>query len=362
MDATPCRVVVALVALLVAATTATAEGPAPVVVTDAAGQTVRLERLPQRIVILGDASYVIAHLLYMFPEGRQRLVGMERKGGSASDFLPLLDPTFSSRAFLSHGAGPEQIAGLHPDLALVRSSTLDRRAATLAKVGIPLVHLGLESPERYPEDLRLLGLLLGNPARAEEVADYYRGRLAAVSAPLAGAPEAEQPRVLLAMAMPRGGSVAVQVPARPWMQSQLVSLAGGRPVWLDEASPTSGWTVVNLEQIAAWDPDRDPGGVLALARPPPRARRSSAPTRTGPPCGRCRPDGSTPSPPTCTAGTRPTRAGSSACCGPRSGSTPPASPVSTSTPRSTVSTTCSTAWTRPRSSTAVRPSIRVDLK
>jgi iron complex transport system substrate-binding protein len=255
VNATPCREVVVLVALLVAATTDSADGPAPVVLTDATGQTVRLERPPQRIVILGDASYVIAHLLYMFPEGRQRLVGMERKGRSASDFLPLLDPTFSSRAFLSHGAGPEQLAGLHPDLALVRSSTLDRRAATLATVGIPLVHLGLESPERYPEDLRLLGLLLGNPARAEEVADYYRGRLAAVSAPLSAAPDAERPRVLLAMAMPRGGSVAVQVPARPWMQSRQVSLAGGRPVWLDEASPTSGWTVVNLEQIAAWDPD-----------------------------------------------------------------------------------------------------------
>ncbi len=265
-------------AVLAAATALATEAPPPIVFTDAAGLDVRLEGPPQRILVLGNASYVVGHLLYMFPEGRQRLVGMERKGGPASDFLPLLDPTFPSRSFLGPNAGPEQIAGLHPDLVLIRSSSADPRVATLAAVGIPVAHLGLESPERYGEDVRLLGRLLGNPARAEEVAAYFGDRLTTVRAGLAGLAEAEKPRVLLAMAMPRGGKVAVQVPARAWMQSQLVSLAGGRPVWLDQAAPTSGWTIVNLEQIASWDPDAilvvlwhslDPGEALAGLRADP---------------------------------------------------------------------------------------------
>lgn len=31
---------------------------------------------------------------------------------------------------------------------------------------------------------------------------------------------------------------------------------GGNPVWLESAAATSGWTVVNFEQIAAWDADK----------------------------------------------------------------------------------------------------------
>jgi len=45
----------------------------------------------------------------------------------------------------------------------------------------------------------------------------------------------------------------VNVPPASWLQTTLVQLAGGEPVWLDAAG--SGWTVVDLEQIAAWDPD-----------------------------------------------------------------------------------------------------------
>jgi iron complex transport system substrate-binding protein len=34
----------------------------------------------------------------------------------------------------------------------------------------------------------------------------------------------------------------------------MVELAGGEPLWL-EAAESGGWTVVNFEQIAAWDAD-----------------------------------------------------------------------------------------------------------
>ena len=30
----------------------------------------------------------------------------------------------------------------------------------------------------------------------------------------------------------------------------------GKPVWLEAAEPTDGWTVVNLEQVARWDADK----------------------------------------------------------------------------------------------------------
>jgi iron complex transport system substrate-binding protein len=51
-----------------------------------------------------------------------------------------------------------------------------------------------------------------------------------------------------------GGEVAFSVPPVTWLQTRLVEIAGGDPVWKD-LEMSGGWVVVNLEQIASWDPD-----------------------------------------------------------------------------------------------------------
>ena len=243
-----------LLAVLVASLAAGADSPC--VFTDATGRALELERTPQRLLVIGEGPFMVAHLLFMFPEGRERMVGMERKGPTASEFLPLVDPSFATRSFLSTNPGPEQIAGLRPDLVLSRGTTADEKSRALAEIGIPVAFLSLETPERYLDDVETLGRILANPARAEAVTAYYRGRLETVREALSGLNPKDRPRVLLAMAMPRGGKVAVQVPARSWLQTQIVEAAGGNPVWLESAEPASGWTVVTIEQIARWNPDR----------------------------------------------------------------------------------------------------------
>ncbi|MGD8904694.1 MAG: ABC transporter substrate-binding protein, partial [Anaerolineae bacterium] len=47
---------------------------------------------------------------------------------------------------------------------------------------------------------------------------------------------------------------AFNVPSASWLQTVEAELAGGVPVWV-EAAQGGGWTIVNFEQIAAWDPD-----------------------------------------------------------------------------------------------------------
>jgi iron complex transport system substrate-binding protein len=264
---------VALVASAAAA--APAVKPAgPLRVTDATGRTVELKRPPQRVVVVGHGPFMALDLLYMFPGVSSRLVGVEKKGQSTSDFVPLLDPAFAQKASLQ-SPGPEQIAALHPDLVLIGSRGLDPAAAALAEIGIPVVGLGLESPEEFYRDVGNVGLLLGQTERARTIVSYYRTRLARIRAGWKDVPEPARPRVLLVEYAERGGPAAVRVPARAWMQTQEVETAGGRPVWLDGAAPGSGWTVANLEQIARWDPDRiivvvwytlDPAEVLAKLR------------------------------------------------------------------------------------------------
>jgi iron complex transport system substrate-binding protein len=40
-----------------------------------------------------------------------------------------------------------------------------------------------------------------------------------------------------------------------WLQTKMVEIAGGEPVW-EDANPGEGWSQVTLEQIAAWDADQ----------------------------------------------------------------------------------------------------------
>jgi len=229
----------------------------PVTITDAAGRAIALERLPRRIVVVGHGPYMGMHLLYAFPEGRARLIGWESRSASQSNFLIHVDPDFNNRVIgLAANPNPEQIAALEPDLVVVKGLVMEPIGEAMAQVNIPVVYLGLETPEQFFQDVTNLGLLLGNPTRAEEISAFYRSRLDLIGTRVATVPENARPRVLLVEYSDRGGAVAVRVPAMAWMQTFQVRTAGGIPVWGSEAQITDGWTVVNFEQIAAWNPDK----------------------------------------------------------------------------------------------------------
>lgn len=222
---------------------------------DAAGRTLHFQDPPQRIVVAGHGTFIVLHTLYLFSEGRDRLVGVEQRGPSVSDFLPLVEDGFPcDRGILQLGAGPEHIAALRPDVVLMKYTADTRMSESLQQVGIPSVYLGLEGPDQFARDVEILGRLLDSEERAQEIIGYYDERLERLEQGTRGL--ADRPRVLVVEYHARGGTAAVQVPAAPWMQTEQVRLAGGDPVWLDAAERTYGWTVVNFEQIARWDPDQ----------------------------------------------------------------------------------------------------------
>jgi iron complex transport system substrate-binding protein len=270
--------VVPFLALLAAPPVAAAPGAGGALrITDAAGRTVSLPAPPQRIVVVGRGPYMTLHLLYMFPGAGARIAGSQAKSGP-EDFLPLLDRGFAAKPLLE-SPGPEQVSALHPDLVMIKADRMDQLGAALGAVHVPVAYVGLETQEQFYRDVTNVGTLLGNPARAAAINDYYRSRVDRIRAGWKGVPEAKRPRVLVLEYSDRGGWAAVRVPARPWMQTAEVETAGGRPVWLEAAERTSGWTVVNLEQIARWDPDvivlavwytLDPAQVIAKLKADPR--------------------------------------------------------------------------------------------
>jgi len=230
--------------------------PSPNEVVDATGKKISFARLPERIIVVGQGPFMSMHLLYLFPEGKDRLAGYEEKFKVANDFLPLVDPRFSAKAALATNPGPEHVAALHPDLIVIKSSVPSPLGVSLSRLGIPTVYLGMENPDQFLRDVRMAGLLFGNRARAEEIVQFYQARLDLLAKGLAGVAKEQKPRVLVMGYNERGGKAAVQVPGRSWTQTIQTVTAGGNPVWLDSSQASEGWTVINFEQVASWDPDK----------------------------------------------------------------------------------------------------------
>jgi iron complex transport system substrate-binding protein len=228
----------------------------PLELVNTAGRSIILTELPQRIMVVGHGPHMSLHILYMFDEGRQRLVGAESRGATPSDFLSIVDPAFGEIPTLAANPNVEQIAAMAPDLVIMKGITEDATASGLAVLGIPVLYLDLETMDTFFEELANIGAVLGNQARADEIAAFYRSRLEAIDGALAEVEDADKPSVLLVSYSERGGEIAVQVPAAAWMQTAQIQRAGGDPVWLSAAAPTDGWTITNIEQIAQWNADK----------------------------------------------------------------------------------------------------------
>jgi iron complex transport system substrate-binding protein len=228
----------------------------PITITDAANQTLVFDSHPQRIAIIGRGPFMTIHTLYMFEEARDRLVGYENRSTEVKNFLGLLDSRAHTKTELGTNPGIEQILSLRPDLVIKKAWSSDKTAQMLNQTGVPVMHVGLETPEQFFYDMRNIGRILGNTHRAEQIIRFYQDRLERFDERLKDIPEHERPRILVLHLDGRSSSAAMRVPPEEWMQTIQTERAGGRPVWLDESLSSTGWNFVNFEQIAAWNPDK----------------------------------------------------------------------------------------------------------
>jgi len=231
------------------------EKPAQISLTDANGNSLSFEGPPQRIVVAGKAGQLILHSAYMFPEAVERFVAMEQRKQRDISMLPLVDPKLDEKTQLEKDAAAEQIAPSQPDAVLMKTYMAESLGEPLEALGIPVVYFDLETPDQFNRDIQVLGTLLGNPERAEQVLSFYQDRLDRVEAGLNGLAPDERPGVLLIQHDSKGGEIAFKVPPEEWLQTMMGQLAGGEPAWT-EAAEGGGWTVVNFEQIAAWNPEK----------------------------------------------------------------------------------------------------------
>jgi iron complex transport system substrate-binding protein len=240
----------------------------PIVINDALGHEISLPAMPERIVITGKALFMVADAAYIFPEAPARIVGLGDAGQGTSNFIAIIDPNYGTKAVLVGDAGVEQIAALQPDLVILKSYLVETVGKPIDEVGIPVVYVDFETPEQYARDLAIFGQVFLNPDRAKEAAAYYQNKTEQITQAINDVKT--KPRVLMLYYNDQDGNVAFNVPPATWMQTRIVGLAGGDPIWT-EANLGGGWTQVALEQIAAWDADQifiiayrqDPSEVVA---------------------------------------------------------------------------------------------------
>lgn len=222
-------------------------------ITDATGHTTTLTQTPERIAIAGRATVMVQDAIFMFEEASDRVVALESRNQSAFAFLPVVDPGVYDKEIFEKNVGPEQIAAAQPDLVILKSFMAESIGEPLEQLNIPVIYLDLETPEAFYLDIEVLGQVFDNPARVDEIKDYYQTRVSDVQEMVETA--ADKPSVLMLRYNEDGGEVAFSVPPASWLQTRLVETAGGSPIWSD-LEGGNGWTVVNLEQIAAWNPEQ----------------------------------------------------------------------------------------------------------
>lgn len=227
---------------------------AEITVTDALDHTTVFKTPPERIALAGKANLLVADAVYLFPEAVERVAILGKGGQGTGNFLAVIDPNYPSKPVFDTDVGPEQLVAEKPEAVILKSYLAETLGTPLEAISIPVVYVDFETPDQYYRDLATLGQLFQDEARANEVADFYRSRVKAISQKVSQMKDDQKPRVLLLYYSDKDGEVAFNVPPMGWMQTILVETAGGIPVWKD-ANLGKGWTKVTLEQIAAWDAD-----------------------------------------------------------------------------------------------------------
>ena len=232
------------------------QSPAGLEVTDALGRRVSLPGPPRRIAVTGRAGFMISDAAYAFPEARERLVAVGRGATRAArGSAPLLDPGFSRKAVFGPESGPEQVAALTPDLVLMKRALASRMEAPLGALGIPALFLDFETPDDFSRDIETWARSWGMPpVRGRSFGTTSRDGRGSPK-PLVTSARRQGRACSCSTRTERDGDVAFNVPPAGWMQTAIVRLAGGRPIWTDSALG-KGWAKVGFEQIAAWNADR----------------------------------------------------------------------------------------------------------
>ncbi len=223
--------------------------------TDASGRTVTLDGKPEKVLVAAKAALMPALALFLFPEAQEMEISLSKTDQGLGDFFPLVWPHINPGGRLDQNASVEELITKQSDLILLKATHYESMGKKLDQVGVKNFTLSLETWDEWQAELIQLGKLLGSEERARHVLDVYEKRIAALKQRVAHLSDDQKPDVLLLQGARSDNAYSFKIAPDSWLQTWVVELVGGNPVWKGSNKAASGWSVVTFEQIAAWDPD-----------------------------------------------------------------------------------------------------------
>lgn len=223
--------------------------------TDANNRTLKLAQKPSHILIAGKAGNMPANALFLFEEVESMDLTLPKTDQGLGDFFAFIRPELDQKPRISQTASAEEIASKNSDLVLMKATHYESTAKKLDQLGIPNYTMNLESYEDWKNELRELGKLLKNTARAEQLINLYETQVRFITDRVKGLKEEEKVRILLLQAERSDATYAYKIAPDSWMQTWMVETVGAIPVYKGANKAANGWSTVSFEQIAAWNPE-----------------------------------------------------------------------------------------------------------
>jgi len=226
-----------------------------ITVTDALNRTVQIDLPINKVIITGKAAWPIVSLAYMFPSAKNRIYSLGQMIATTSLFR-IIDPDIDSKVVAGLEMdipNIEEIAAQNPDVVILKSYMKSNLGDPLESIGIKVVYVDLENLDTYLRDIKVLGKIFGDEAKAEEIANYYQEKHEFISSKTRSIENEDRPKVLLLYYDTKGGTISFNVPGARWLQTSMIEVAGGYP--LSKELSGTGWNTVSFEQIARWNPD-----------------------------------------------------------------------------------------------------------
>ncbi|MCZ0860254.1 ABC transporter substrate-binding protein [Methanocorpusculum sp. MG] len=246
-------------------TTTSNETPHTITITDAFGREVTIPDNPQKIAVSGSGS--MRYFVYLDLD-LDRIVAVDYQDSSLftreNELRPYLlaNPEIKNRAELGSAMAVvdnEKLLASGAEVLFMggaSSSRIEVADEITAKTGIPVVmfYVGdyVTKGDQIRETLRMLGKILHEDARAEEIITYFGSVEEDVKNRVANVTESEKPTVYICGVSYNGahGADGTDPNYLPFTLLGAKNAASG----IGETSQT-GYAKVAKEQILAWDPD-----------------------------------------------------------------------------------------------------------
>lgn len=221
---------------------------------DASGDSVKLSKFPERIVIEGRLTQMIVDFYYLFPGQGYKLAGIQKRLQTVKDFIEIIDPDLINKMVIDQDATAEQVIHLNPDLIIMKSALKNKIGSSFNAINIPVVYMDFEDPAQIKREITNLGVILDQKDRAEIINSLFIEWEKRVTDITQGITTDQKPTVLILQYSEQGGEIALDVPPADWLQTSMVKMAGGLPIW-EESIKSGSWMTVGLEQIGVWNPE-----------------------------------------------------------------------------------------------------------